>query len=296
MSRFLKDALLRGVIWALCFLALVARFWGEANFSWVLVVSFVVLGALLLGPLSRHRKSKVLDPRVADILLKHVRFYRVLDEVGQKRFCQRVQELLALYTFERGGQYEGAIELETRVLAVAGAAVLVHQIDGWRFSGQRSIVIYPSAYVIGDHRADGEVAGADFHASGSVHHGGPIVFSKEDLEDGWDNPMSGRNVSIHEWAHVLDLDDGFADGMPEFVADPERWSEVIEVALGEAKMGDGRALRRYAGTNRAETFAVASEVFFERPSHLKRHGQELYNLLASFYCELEEMSVESSKK
>ena len=41
-----------------------------------------------------------------------------------------------------------------------------------------------------------------------------------------------------------------------------------------------QVLRRYAGTNEAELFAVAVEVFFERPKRLKADDPELYELLA----------------
>ena len=34
------------------------------------------------------------------------------------------------------------------------------------------------------------------------------------LRDGWNHDSDGYNVSVHEWAHVLDLEDGFADGIP----------------------------------------------------------------------------------
>ena len=42
-------------------------------------------------------------------------------------------------------------------------------------------------------------------------------------------------------------------------------------------------LRPYAGTNPAEFFAVATEVFFNRPDALRTHEPDLYAELAAFY-------------
>jgi Mlc titration factor MtfA (ptsG expression regulator) len=42
-------------------------------------------------------------------------------------------------------------------------------------------------------------------------------------------------------------------------------------------------LRRYAATNPAEFFAVATEVFFERPDDLSRRHPELFETLVALY-------------
>ncbi len=42
-------------------------------------------------------------------------------------------------------------------------------------------------------------------------------------------------------------------------------------------------LRPYAGTNPAEFFAVATEVFFNRPLDVRQHEPALYSELQAFY-------------
>ena len=42
-------------------------------------------------------------------------------------------------------------------------------------------------------------------------------------------------------------------------------------------------LRRYASKNEAEFFAVATEMFFEKPKKLKDEHPELYELLREAY-------------
>ena len=63
-----------------------------------------------------------------------------------------------------------------------------------------------------------------------------------------------------------------------------RWQAVSTEAFERARRSglDG-VLRDYAGTNPAEFFAVATEVFFTTPSVLLSHEAELYDVLRSFY-------------
>jgi hypothetical protein len=49
------------------------------------------------------------------------------------------------------------------------------------------------------------------------------------------------------------------------------------------KSGEENFLRKYAGTNEAEFFAVASEVFFEKPKQLRREMPDLYGIMRGFY-------------
>ena len=113
-----------------------------------------------------------------------------------------------------------------------------------------------------------------------VHSQGPILFSRRALHDGWHGD-DAYNVSIHEWAHVMDLDDGFGDGVPGFAEDTERWDEVLDETLERIRRNPAKsALRAYGGKNRAETFAVALETFFERPTRMRKRDEAMYELLA----------------
>ena len=47
--------------------------------------------------------------------------------------------------------------------------------------------------------------------------------------------------------------------------------------------GSADLLRDYATTNEAEFFAVATEVFFEKPRAMAREAPALYGLLREFY-------------
>lgn len=223
-------------------------------------------------------------PAIEECLRTHIALFRGLDDHERARFLRQVQFLVDTLTFESvpGVTFDES----TRVLAVAGAAILVRGRPEYRFAKTRSVLLYP------DHFSHEYDIGADHNIAGMVHHQGPIIFSKRALQKGWKRDDDAYNVSIHEWAHVLDLDDGFADGVPGFAKDLQRWNEVLDRELERARSRRDTALDPYAGTDRAETFAVATECFFEKPRALRRKNPELYELLVSAFnldpCESDE--------
>ncbi|MBK7538363.1 MAG: zinc-dependent peptidase, partial [Myxococcales bacterium] len=94
-----------------------------------------------------------------------------------------------------------------------------------------------------------------------------------------------RNLVIHEMAHKIDFLDGEADGTPPLETSAERrqWAAVCSRAFAAVRDGSDDFLRDYAGTNEAEFFAVASEVFFEQPKQMVRRQPALYQILVEFY-------------
>ena len=76
---------------------------------------------------------------------------------------------------------------------------------------------------------EGYDLGPHARTAGQVHRQGPIIFSARSLRRGWKAETDGHNVSIHEWAHVLDLADGFADGVP--VDAQGEWESLVEDEL-----------------------------------------------------------------
>jgi len=207
-----------------------------------------------------------------------VGFYRGLDQAGRARFENDIRFFLAEQRIY--GPRGAPVDDEIRVLAAAGAAMLGHGLPDWEWPRLRDIVVYPAAF-------DSEYrVGRGKGTLGMVHHQGPIIFSADDLRLGFCNPEDGLNVGLHELAHVMDLEDGAADGVPAglgFVA-AAPWLEVVADRLKKVRKGRRRrVLRRYAGTNEAELFAVAVEVFFEKPDRLKQRDPELYEMLAGFF-------------
>ncbi len=238
-------------------------------------VSALVLWVGLRRPLRAYRAAtEALPAELVATLERRIRHYRALSPAQQERFARRVQRLLVTLEFEHVADANDTPEL--RILAVAGAALLYVGRDDLRFEQHRSVIFYPDAF------SDEYAVSHDGKIAGMVHRQGPVLFSERALRQGWDSGHDGHNVSIHEWAHVLDLEDGFADGVPGLAMGSLEGTRALLSDELERVRDGGSALREYAGTNRAELFAVATEVFFERPETLEREHPELYGVLKSW--------------
>jgi len=102
----------------------------------------------------------------------------------------------------------------------------------------------------------------------------------------------GRNVVIHEFARQLDQESGPANGAPLHAPGAldysrQRWSQVFHASYAQlqhqARTGSVGLLDPYGAQDPAEFFAVASEVFFERPKELALEYPELYRELSGIY-------------
>lgn len=210
------------------------------------------------------------------LLAKRVAFYGRLTPAGQRRFEGDVAVFLAEHRIY--GPQGAEVPEEVKVMIAAGAAMLCHGRPDWEWPQVRDIVVHPTQW-----NHDGEPG--DHHAiAGQVHQQGPVLFSRKQIRFGF-RKSDGENVVIHELAHVLDMADGSADGAPgafAWTAVPG-WEELVRSRLKAVRRGKGGPLRGYAGTNEAELFAVAVEVFFEQPARLRKQDPELYEALATLF-------------
>ena len=196
---------------------------------------------------------------------------------------------LARKEFSGAGGLEVTDEMAVAVAAQACLPVLELGLD-W-YDSFVGIVIHPDMVSVRRERMDeaGVVHEYDESLAGEAMEGGPVMLSWRDVADAGDSAEWGYNVVIHEFAHVLDMRDGVADGVPPLAsrAARERWLDVLEAhheALCDAlNRGDEPLLDPYAGESIEEYFAVASETFFVAPLELRAEHPDLYALLASFY-------------
>lgn len=209
---------------------------------------------------------------------------------GQER--ERLRDLVVVFLDEKHWEGCGGLELtdEIRVTVAGTACLLLLGRDHELMRDVESILIYPSAVLLpdaGQGTLDGRprVIEDTTPVLGAAHRGGPVVLAWDAVLHGSRNARDGRNLVIHEMAHKIDFLDGQADGTPPLAgrAELERWVKACAQAFQEVRDGADPVLREYAGTNEAEFFAVASEVFFERPKQLAREHPELYRVLAELY-------------
>lgn len=203
---------------------------------------------------------------------------------------ERLEALTLHYMNEWRWEAQQGFTLTTNmiVLIAASAAMLVLELDFDAYSGMRSVVVSETTMVLDQERAgpDGLVTAGPVAALGHTSQRGPVFLAWDSVQAGAGRSGQGFNVTYHEFAHRLDMRDGLVDGTPILDSDahyPE-WIEACTRLYEEVRNGEGpRLLREYAGTNPAEFFAVATEVFFDKGAAMARELPDLYEVMLAFY-------------
>jgi MtfA peptidase len=169
------------------------------------------------------------------------------------------------------------------------AALLILGLDHRFYKNVSAIVVHPSTVVLKGPRASvvsGAVTDVPMPILGQASPYGPVTIVWDAARNEARHPELGHNVIYHEFAHKLDMLDGTIDGMPP-MATPEEARVWIDVCTREYEaLSDGTGgdlLRSYGAVSPGEFFAVATEVFFDRPVEMRRVKPELYSVLRSFY-------------
>lgn len=232
-----------------------------------------------------RRRRRLLAEPIAEawreILRERVPYYRALSSPtvtteAAARFEDDVRIFVAEQVITGAGDHR--VDETTRLLVAASAAMITNGIPDWEWPRMRDIVVYPRSFDDDYHiDSDGPIAG-------QVGLQGPMILSERDLKLGF-RRREGMNVGLHELAHVVDMLDGHADGVPvdaAFTASAP-WVTVVAERLRRLRRGNESPLRDYAAINEAELFAVAVEVFFEKPDELARRDRELFDLMVDYF-------------
>jgi Mlc titration factor MtfA (ptsG expression regulator) len=202
--------------------------------------------------------------------------------------------LTARFLREKRFEAAGGAKLSDRSkLTIAAQACLLQLgIGGPLFPTLRTVIVYPGAYRAHDtiRRPEGvEIELSQVRAGESWDYG-TMVLSWRDVVRGTADPASGHNVVLHEFAHQLDEETGETNGAPS-LPDKRRYRswqaafrrgfERLQLALEAGQ--DPSPFIKYASTSPAEYFAIATELFFERPRALHLYDDELFQQLRGFY-------------
>ncbi|RMH25710.1 MAG: zinc-dependent peptidase [Planctomycetota bacterium] len=180
---------------------------------------------------------------------------------------------------------------EVRVTIAAQAALLVLGRPGSYYPTLRSILVYPDAYQVWTQEEDeiGIVTEGMDERLGEAWDGGTVVLSWADVVRGGGDEDDGSNVVLHEFAHLLDGEEGDMNGAPLLSgrAGYDRWAEVFmreyKGLVRDVRKGRPSVLDPYGAEHPAEFFAVATEVFFERPGAMRKRHPELFEVMRGFY-------------
>ena len=180
-----------------------------------------------------------------------------------------------------------------RVTIAAQACLLLLNRNAGYYPSLRQILVYPGPFVVDRVQAVGSGVLQDLRQvlSGESWSQGQVVLSWQDVEQGVADPVDGRNVVIHEFAHQLDQEGGQANGAPALGSrrSYREWAQVFgqEFAALQRRVASGQdvgLLSDYGATNPGEFFAVASEAFFEQAERMAQEHPALFDQLRRYYC------------
>ena len=248
----------------------------------------------LLQRWQAHREAKVLARRAIPDPLWQLTLAR-LPFLAQRSDADltELRRLASLFLDQK--EFTGADGLvvdDAMAVCIAVQAVLpVLRVGLSPYDGFVGIVVHPDEVVAQREVMDddGVVHAYDEVLAGEAMEGGPVMLSWRDVADAGETAASGYNVVIHEFAHVLDMGDGAADGVPPLPSAQARrdWLAVLMPAYdrhGEQVVcGYDTLLDPYGAQGPEEFFAVASETFFVNPKELRAEHPDLYGLLARYF-------------
>lgn len=248
----------------------------------------------LLGRLRERRDDAAVARRpIPDDLWKRT--------LGRYPFLKRrdpetaatLRRLTSLFLDRKEFSAQPGVRLTDHVaVAVAAQACLpILRLGLEAYDGFVGIVLHPDQVVARRSTVDedGVVHEYDELLSGEAMEGGPVMLSWQDVRAAGRSAADAYNVVIHEFAHVLDMADGVADGVPLLPHDLPRseWIEVLEADYEafcrRVDAEEDTALDPYGAQSPDEFFAVASEAFFVAPEAMKKEHPVLYGVFVHYY-------------
>ncbi len=186
---------------------------------------------------------------------------------------------LKVFAWEKRFEGIGGLDVseEMRVVVSGCAARMSRNLALDVYDDLGSVVIAP-----GDLKRDDDGG----RTLGMAHKWGTVVLSWDAVRHGLATDNDGHDTTLHELAHILDAADGDFDGTPilDRPADVRAWAAAFSRAyLAMKKSPDSGVLRAYGAENEAEFFAVATEVFFEKPRQLQKKLPDVYAALSRVY-------------
>ncbi|HET9821865.1 MAG TPA: M90 family metallopeptidase [Burkholderiaceae bacterium] len=241
---------------------------------------------------ARAMARRAIPDALWQLTLQRLPFLAVRDAAALERLRRLASLFLDRKEFSGAGGFVVTDEIAVAVAAQACLPILELGIEA--YDGFVGIVMHASAVradrsVMDEH---GIVHEWEEELAGEAMDGGPLMLSWEDVLPGGDAAASGAapyNVVIHEFAHVLDMRDGLADGVPLLPDDVARkaWLGALQPEFDKfcerVVCGHETLLDPYAAQAVDEYFAVAAEAFFVAPAALREEQPVTYRLLAGYF-------------
>lgn len=250
----------------------------------VLSVAFLIIRQLDKNRAERraHLLKKRLTPEQRKELGEDFVLYTKLPTDLRNELEGLMHVFIEEKSFEACGGLEEVSAHMQRVIA-AQACLLLLRTHHQHYANLRSILLYPDAY-----KAPGQHGSEDVRL-GESWSSGSVVLTWSSVLRGGRNADDGHDVSLHEFSHQLDQDNGAGDGVPELKTSScyKAWSDAFKPAFEtlQQRVASGKrtVIDDYGAENPAEFFAVSTETFYEKPKQLKERYPELYDQLSAYY-------------
>jgi Mlc titration factor MtfA (ptsG expression regulator) len=262
-----------------------------AGWIWNFLLLGIGVGVLVIK-VRRNRERRRLytapfPEAWCELLKKDWPLYVRIPEAHRKTLHGYIQIFIAEKNFEGCGGLE--LTDEMKVLVAAQACLILCGSHHPVYPKLKSVLLYPHTFVAGGKGIFGSQFEEPSARLGESWQTGTVILSWNSVKGGAQNIQDGHNVSLHEFAHQLDQEDGLADGAPHLssLSAARTWASVFQHEfkdfLNDLDKGRKTVIDDYGATNGAEFFATATEAFFEKPDQLLRKRPELYAELKKYY-------------
>ena len=238
----------------------------------------------------RRRRLEPFPETWEEILQKEFGFYHSLPVEDLAALRGHIQVFLAEKAFQGCGGQEITERIRVLIAAHAGL-LLLHRTHHDCYPQLGTVLVYPSSFAapisyVDTHGVVTEVLEERMGESWDI---GTLVLAADNLEELGTDQGAGLNVVLHEFAHQVDFEEGISAGASLRYPreDCRDWADLWQREYGRLRnhrrRGRPQVLDPYGAESVTEFFAVATEIFFERPLRLKAHHPDLYTELNAVF-------------
>jgi MtfA peptidase len=235
---------------------------------------------VFLDKLLEQKKGLRLGFKQRRIISKNIGLYHWLPKELLNPWEERILAFLEQFPITHMKTKD--VTEEMRLLVAAEACLLIVR---------RPLSDYRHLQVV--HLWKDEIVGSEDARGTATRHEVNISWSY--LKKTIRNARDGHNLTLHEFAHLIDFaDDGVAQSIPVSAhsEDHKEWQTLVDqehARLMQAyESGKNYSIRAYGGYesikgDKPELFSCGTSAFFERGSRLKRECPKIYEALKKFY-------------
>ena len=232
----------------------------------------------VLGRKTARRRAVLSLPfpeRWRSFLLERYDHFERLDEVWRSRFEDDVRIFLAEKRITGVGV---EVTDEARLLVAASAVTLSVGWPEYEWDQLTEVLLYPDDF-------DRDYAFGGHERVGEAHVWGTVILSVPALLESFEVPDDAYHVGIHEFTHLLDVDQTHFDGIPVGLrAERARaWAAVADEEMERMRRRRHSDFDDYGAHDPVEFLGVAVEAFFEIPQIIRRRHGEAYSILSQYF-------------